>query len=239
MLSYLLRITSAAALAVALAGQAAAQVGHDPARSPYRDLRWGQFLSVSAGQAFGKGGSYGLGPHDGPSIWARHEFLADRALTIGLGAGYAQLQRNYADTSLSGQGFRGPVDQNVWFAEGLVQLNLTGNKTWNSVAPYIGLGLGLAFGENVPEDRSGYRFGTKFYFAPAVGMRTFLTRRLYVRAEARAIFVNLSYPALYRTYDPDGLGPMEPLLANQPLKQWAPTPVLHAGLGYAFRNPFF
>ncbi len=239
MLSILVRITSAVVLAVALAGPVQAQVGHDPARSPYRDLRWGQFISLSAGQAFGAGGSHGLGPQDGRVIWARHEFLADRPLTIGFGAGYAQLQRNFADTSLSGQGFRGPVDQNVWFAEGVLQLNLTGGKTWNSLAPYIGLGLGLAFGENVPEDRSGYKFGTKFYFAPAVGLRTFVTRRLYVRAEARAVFWNLSYPALYRTYDPDGLGPMQPLLADQPLKEWAPTPMLHAGLGYAFRNPFF
>lgn len=239
MLSILLRITSAVVLAVALAGPVEAQVGHDPARSPYRDLRWGQFISLSAGQAFGGGGSHGLGPQDGRVIWARHEFLADRPLTIGFGAGYAQLQRNFADTSLSGQGFRGPVDQNVWFAEGVLQLNLTGGKTWNSLSPYVGLGLGLAFGEDVPEDRSGYKFGTKFYFAPAVGMRTFVTRRLYVRAEARAVFWNLSYPALYRTYDPDGLGPMQPLLADQPLKEWAPTPMLHAGLGYAFRNPFF
>lgn len=219
---------------------AGAQVGHDPATSPYRDLRYGQFLSLSAGKAFGGGGVLGIGPHDGTVYWLRHDFLAHRPLSLSLGGGYGQLDRNYADIrTTTGDRVVGPVRHNVYFTEGTLLLNLTGTKTWNHVAPYAGFGLGLSFAEKVLEDSSGYNYGTKFYLAPTAGVRLFVSRRLFVRVEARALFMNLSYPAAYRDNDPDGFGPLTPLLAGQPIKEWAPVPMLHVGLGYAFHRPFF
>lgn len=226
--------------ALGLLVQAApAQVGHNPARSPYRDLRYGQFVSLSAGRVFGQGGTLGVGPHDGQVAWLRHEFLADRPVSIALSGGYAKLDRNIAYPDSVTNPVRGPFQHNVFFAEGTFQLNLTGGKTWHSIAPYANLGLGFAFGEKLPADSSGYKLGTKFYLAPSAGLRLFLTRRMFVRVEARAIFWSLSYPATYRSTDPDGFGPAEPILAGQPLKEWAPVPMIHAGLGYAFKNPFF
>jgi hypothetical protein len=232
--------TSCAFVALLGTEPAGAQVGHDPAKSPYRDLRWGQFFSVSAGRMFGSGGTLGIGPHDGPVIWVRHEFLADKPITVALSAGYSKADRNYADSLATATATRlkGPVDQKTWFGEASFQLNLAGTKTWHDLAPYASMGLGLAFGSKVPNDVTGYKFGTRFYLAPSVGVRAFVTRRLYLRVEARAVFWSLSYPATYRL-DPDGVGPLTGLLTGQALKEWAPAPMLHAGLGYAFKNPFF
>lgn len=218
---------------------AAAQVGHDPARTPYRDLRYGQFISLSAGKAFGQGGTIGVGPHDGEVVWLRHEFLGDRAVSFGLAGGFARLKRTIAFPDSVRQPVRGPFPHNVYFAEATLQLNLTGGKTWHSVAPYANAGLGLAFAERLPADVTGYKLSTKFYLAPSVGARLFLSRRMFVRVEARAVFWSLTYPASYRSTDPDGLGPAKPILAGQALKEWAPVPMIHAGLGYAFHNPFF
>ena len=130
------------------------------------------------------------------------------------------------------------MQHNVWLAEGTAQLNLTGGKTWHNVAPYLSLGIGLAMSETIKEDSSRYRFGTKFYLAPAAGLRFFLTRRLFAKVEARTTFWSLSYPPTFRD-DPDGpFGPATPLLTGE-IKEWSPTPVLHAGLGFAFHRPFF
>lgn len=222
-----------------LAQPVRAQAGHDPARSPYRDLRYSQFVSLSVGKAFGQGGTIGVGPHDGEVAWLRHEFLADRAVSVGLAGGFARLDRNIAYPDSVTNPVRGPFRHQVIFAEGTLQLNLTGGKTWHSIAPYANVGLGLAFGEKLAADVSGYKLGTKFYLAPSAGARLFLTRRMYVRVEARAVFWSLAYPATYRSTDPDGLGPAKPILAGQALKEWAPVPMIHAGLGYAFHNPFF
>jgi len=227
-----------ALVAAALAGPAAAQVGHDPAHSPYQDLKWGQFISVSVGKAFGGGGTLGIGPHSGSMVLARYEFLADRPVSVSVGVGFGQLDRNYADLTALTDRVKGPVKHDVYLVDATFQLNATGAKTWHGLAPYLSAGLGLAFASKVSADASGYNFGTRFSFAPSAGVRAFLSRRLYLRLEGRAIFWNLSYPTTYQTSDPDGLGPVQPLLFGAARKEWAPLPVVHVGLGYAFRRPF-
>jgi hypothetical protein len=229
------------ALAVGLiGGPLRAQVGHDPSRSPYQDLRYGQFLSLTGGYMLGAGGKLGIGPHDGRVVAIRHEFLGDRPLSIALGGGWARLDRKYADTAalIQANRIKGPVQNDIYFGEFIAQLNLVGGRSWHGLAPYVNLGLGLVHGEKVPEDISGYKFGTRFYIAPGAGVRVFLSRRLFVRLEARSIFWNLRYPTHFRT-DPDVFGPLQPLLPDPALKEWSPVPMLHAGFGYAFHRPFF
>ncbi|MEO8451639.1 MAG: hypothetical protein ABI647_17730 [Gemmatimonadota bacterium] len=217
----------------------AAQVGHDPAKSPYRDLKYGQFVSFTAGYFNGEGGQIGVGPHDGKIFTLRHEFLADRPFSLAITAGYGDLKRIIADTSsvASRPQFRGPVKQSVMFAEGTFQLNLTGGKTWHSIAPYIGSGIGLAFASSIKSDSSGYKFSTKFYVAPTVGLRIFATPRLFIRLEARTYFWSLSYPATFRT-DFDGSGPLQPVLTTPVSKEWVTSGVYNIGIGYAFHRPF-
>lgn len=226
------------ALGLLAAPSLPAQVGHDPAGSPYRDLRYNQFVSLTVGQVFGSGGQIGVAPHHGRVAFLRHDFLADRPLSISLGGGYAQLERKFALISAPTDRLRGPVDNDVFFGEVVTQLNLTGGKTWHGLAPYVNLGLGFAFSEKLPADSSGFKFGNKLYLAPAVGVRVFLSRRLFVRLEAKSMFWSVVYPGSYLS-DPDGaFGPEQPLLTAE-LKEWISTPVLHAGLGFAFRRPFF
>ncbi len=226
------------AILVTMAGPARGQVGHDPATSPYRDLRYGQFVTLTVGQLFGQGGKLGIGPHSGQMAILRHDFLADRPLSIALGAGLARVDRKIADLGPVPRRLIGPIQHNVYFAEGTAQFNLAGGKTWHNAAPYVSLGLGLAMAETIPNDSSRYRFGTKFYLAPAVGVRYFLTRRLFLKVEARTTFWSLSYPVTFRD-DPDGpFGPAGPLLTGE-IKEWSPTPLLHAGFGFAFHRPFF
>ena len=79
-------LTLAAVLAVTLAPSAAAQVGHDPARSPYRTLRYGQFVGVNGGYFRGDGGQIGVAPHNGGTIGLRYDFLGAGTISIGLAA---------------------------------------------------------------------------------------------------------------------------------------------------------
>ena len=64
-----------AVLLLASAGSAAAQVGHDPNSSPYRSLRYGQFVGFNAGYFNGSGGELGLAPHKGMTGGLRYDFL--------------------------------------------------------------------------------------------------------------------------------------------------------------------
>src|SRR5262245_17871266 len=75
----------------------AAQVGHDPARSPYRTLRYGQFIGVVGGLLNGNGGELGVAPHHGAAVSLRYEFLAAGTLSLGIAATYADLKRQVVD----------------------------------------------------------------------------------------------------------------------------------------------
>ena len=92
----------------------------------------------------------------------------------------------------------GPVKQSVTFAELALQFNLTGGKSWHRIAPFIGAGVGLALAGDTPADTSWYDFGNKFYLAPSAGFRFFLSDRLHLEGEARAIFWKLNYPTTFQ-----------------------------------------
>ena len=63
--------TAVFAASLLLPVAARAQVGHDPARSPYRTLRYSQFISLTAGLLNGNGGALGVAPHHGESLGLR------------------------------------------------------------------------------------------------------------------------------------------------------------------------
>ena len=210
-------------LLLTLSVPAVAQVGHAPARSPYRDIAQGSSITVTGGRFLGNGGDAGVGPNDGWTVGGRFDLRAGKALSLGVGIGYGQLQRLIVDPFEDE--VVGPVDNSVVFTEALVTLNLTGGKTWHRLAPFVGVAGGLAFASNVAADTSGYEFGTKFFFAPTAGTRVFLGDRLHLRAEFRANFWKLSYPLSFRQ-EPD------PVIITGADSEWDLSPWVLFGFGY-------
>jgi opacity protein-like surface antigen len=230
-----LRIVPLALLA--LAGTASAQVGYDPAHSPYRTLRYGQFIGLNAGYFNGDGGQIGVAPHKGGTLGLRYDFLGASTLTLGLAASYADLQRFIVDKAKPIEtGRSGPVKQHTTLIEGIFQFNLTGGKSWHGVAPYVSAGLGLALAQTVPADSSGFSFRTKAVLTPGLGARVFLTDRLFLRVEARSAFWQVSYPAVYRL--PPASDPTKPPVITGPGKEWITNGWYTIGLAYAFHRPF-
>jgi hypothetical protein len=216
---------SAALLAIALACPAAlaGQVGHAPQSSPYRDLAKGGSFTVLGGRLLGNGGRLGVGPNSGYTFGIRYDIRASHALAFGLGVERGNLERLIIDpTQPVDQRVSGPVDQNVTFAEAFITLNLTGGKTWHGLAPFAGIGGGVAFAESTPADTSGYNFGKRFFFAPAAGVRMFLGPRLHLRAEVRGNFWKLRYPSSFQA----GVTPV-----TADVSEWNLAPWFVAGLG--------
>jgi hypothetical protein len=213
-----------AALALSLLPvPAAAQVGHAPSRSPYRDIAQGSSITVTGGYFLGNGGDVGVGPNSGSTFGARFDLRSGKALALGVGVGYGQLERLIVDPFADQ--VTGPVDQSIVFTEALVTLNLTGGKTWHRFAPFVGVAGGLAFSSDVPADTSGYDFGTKFFFAPTAGTRIFFSPRLHLRAEVRANFWRLNYPPSFRQ-EPD------PVIITGADSEWDLSPWVLFGFGY-------
>ena len=191
-----LRVTVLLVMALLAPRTILAQVGHPPGSSPYRDIPKGHTFTPFAAYFAGDGGRFGVAPHNGQVYGFRYDIRTGSTVQMGLLVGHGQMERLILDTLV---GVEGPVteavDQSATFVEADLQLNLTGGKTWNRLAPFIAAGIGLAWAGEVSGDRSGFDLGTKFFFAPHAGLRLFVTDRIHLRGDARVIFWKLNYPA--------------------------------------------
>jgi hypothetical protein len=225
-------------LLLAAAGPALAQVGHDPARSPYRTLRYGQFIGINGGYFGGEGGQIGIGPHHGETIGLRYDFLGAGTLTLGLSGTYMRLERFIVDSGKPIEtARRGPVAANMALFEGIFQLNITGGKTWRGIAPFVAVGAGLGLAGRIPADSlSGFKFRLKAALTPGLGARVFLSDRLFLRLEARTTFWQVSYPLVYLR--PPSSDPTKPAVVSGNGKEWVTNTWYTVGLSYAFHRPF-
>src|SRR2546428_8888357 len=151
----------------------AAQVGHEPAHSPYHDVRRGGVLVFTFGNLGGSRGSVGVGPSDGKTGGIRYE-VPFGAVGASLGLAYARMDRFVLDPFTDTTPRKtGPFTDDVVLLDAGLQLVLTGRKTWRGFAPYVGGVLGVAIGGTSPRDTSGDKFGTKVTLAPHLRLRLY------------------------------------------------------------------
>src|SRR2546425_7681381 len=176
---YVVRVVRPAAAAVvwlsvlASYNVVAAQVGHEPAHSPYHDVRGGGVLVFTFGYLGGSRGGVGVGPSDGKTGGIRYE-VPFGAVGASLGLAYAGMNRFVVDPFKDTTSRKaGPFTDDVVLLDAGLQLVLTGRKTWRGFAPYVGGVLGVAIGGTAPRDTSGDKFGTKFTLPPQFGPRRY------------------------------------------------------------------
>ncbi|MFL5403400.1 MAG: hypothetical protein ACJ8BF_11355 [Gemmatimonadales bacterium] len=218
---------------------ASAQVGHPPQASPYRDIRKGHSFTAVGGYFKGGGGDFNIGPHSGAIYGVRYDIRNGSTIQLGLEIERADLDRFIVNPFVRLANRKtGPVKQSVTFADIALQFNLTGGKSWHRIAPFVGASAGLALASGTPADTSQYEFGRKFFVAPGAGLRLFLSDRLHLRAEARATFWKLNYPATFKVEPTEEPGTTDNPNAVIPpggkLSQWTSSRWLQVGLGYTF-----
>lgn len=225
------------AVAIGSAGPAGAQVGHEPRKSPYRDIVKSKSLMFQTGYFGGSGGSLGVGPNSGQTVGGRFDLRLSNTFQFGFSFNRGDLERliQNPDDSVAKR-TSGPVPQTVSFFDIAAQLNLTGTKSWHRLAPYFSAVVGLAVGGTVAADTSDFNFGTRFYLAPTLGTRVILSQSFHLRVEARANFWKLKYPNSF-TQEPalePGIGQSNALRPDGSTSEWTISPFLMAGLGVSF-----
>jgi hypothetical protein len=216
----------------------AAQVGHPPGSTPYRDIRKGHTITALGGYFAGDGGDLNIGPHKGTLFGGRYDIRTGSTIQLGVAIVRGDLERFIVNPFVQLANRRsGPVKQSVTFAELNLQFNVTGGKSWYRIAPFVGVGGGLAFASGTPADTSEYDFGRKLYFVPHIGVRVFLSDRLHFRGEARATFWKLDYPTTFQEEPVEEPGtPENPhaVIPGNKLDEWTTSPSFLFGLGYSF-----
>src|SRR5947208_14748739 len=150
---------------------ASAQVGHEPAHSPYHDVRRGGILVFTFGYLGGSRGGVGVSPSEGKTGGIRYE-VPFGAVGASLGLAYARMDRFVVDPFTDTTSRKtGPFTDDVVLLDAGLQLILTGRKTWRGFAPYGGGPLGGAIGGTSPRDPAGYECGPEFTLGPTVRLR--------------------------------------------------------------------
>ena len=187
-----------AAAAVLTAIPASAQVGHEPARSPYLDLEYGQELTVFGGYLRTRHDPAGIAPNSRPLLGVRYEARLTGPLAVSAdllgGAG----DRDAIDP-LKPVATRtlGPRSNAVLAADIALALNLTGERSWHSLVPQIRAGVGLV-SSRATDDSSGFAFGTRFAFTMGGGVKYVPAgRRFQLRADVTDRIFKLDYPDAY------------------------------------------
>ena len=224
-----------AVISLLIAAPLRAQVGHEPARSPFHDLISTQGLSISVGRFAGNRTVAGVGAKPGALIGVRFDTRLSGPMDFWASIAHIASSRLVVDPTDTVIRVTGPVDLSLIAADVGLALNLTGGKTWHHLAPFVGIGLGILTPSKSVTDPGGYSAATNFSFVPTVGSRIFLGRRLAVRLDARDYYFRYEWPlSYYGGVTSDGNPIPAVLSASTSTRQWTHNFTLSAGLTYTF-----
>lgn len=216
-----------------LPGIAGAQVGHNPGRSPYHDMRAKQAASVLAGYMWGQRGTPRAGPSDGPLFSIRYDRQVGTAAEILLGLSYARLDKFLVDpTQPEATRFLGPFQDDLVFMETGVSLIVTGRKNWHGLVPYIGGMAGVVFETDVTT-LSALTFGTRLSVAPHIGFKWYPVQAIAFKVEARDIIWRIRYPDVWFSSQATDV-PAVLTAGTDKSAEWLHHPTLMISLGYTF-----
>lgn len=175
----------------------AAQVGHNPAKSPYRDLENRQELTFLAGRFDAAVDPARVAPTDAPMVGAHYEFRmgGPAYLTARMVGVFAN--RTVVDPKLDLDArFLGEKSVPFLLTDVGVSVNLTGFKSWHGLVPVLGGGGGIGTGfEGL--DVGGYRFGYPFLLSLRPGIKFAARGKWQGRLDATNYFYRVRYPETY------------------------------------------
>jgi len=210
------------------------QVGYPPTRSPYVDLEQSQELTIFGGQYHAHRDPVGVGPQSGPIFGVHYEWRAGGPAHL-----VAEVARINSDRDMinpfapPATRFVGTASRPLYSADFDLGLSLTGSKSWHSFVPEIASGIGFISDLRTASDSGGFRFGTRFAFNMAAGLRYVPGggRRWQIRGDIKDRLYTLAYPQTFFTAPAGGTAV---LTTAQAKSFWTNNPTFTLGLSYLF-----
>jgi hypothetical protein len=184
-------------LALLVAVPASAQVGHEPASSPYTDLEYKQELTPLFGYVRARQDPAGILPKSAAIAGLRYEIYLAGPLSFSSDLTRTFSERDVIDPLLiASKRLIGTQSAAVYGADIALAVGLTGRKTWHSIQPQLRGGIGL-MASRAKDDSSGYAFGTSFAFNFGGGLKFVPGRRFQLRADVTERIFKQTYPDSY------------------------------------------
>lgn len=190
---------------LAVAGPLRAQVGYDPAKSPYHDVPWRQGLTFVAGWYSAASDPAGVAPQSAPMYGLRYDLqLAGPAQLTVRSAATTSKRRLLDPRQPKATRLLGEVDAPTLFTDVGLTINLTGQRSWHGIVPLIQFGAGVASDLKPASDIGNYKFGgtsgTTFAISLGSGVRYVPGGRLNrweVRGDVTDYLFAIKYPGSY------------------------------------------
>ncbi len=174
--------------------------------SPYDYIETSQSVGLWAGYLNVDEGNRGIGPQAAPFFGTRYSIRLTGPLSGVGGIAVVPTRRTvFERVIVSADSIElepiGEADMLLMMAEAGLRFTLTGNRTWNGLAPYAGLNLGLignvrgrpAFEDDL-EGTQRVSFGPGFALGLNAGTEWFLSERFSLRGEASNHLWRLTVP---------------------------------------------
>ena len=189
---------AALAAGAALApGAARAQVGHDPARSPFVDLTYRSSVTPFAGYFFAAKDPAGVAPQSAPLFGVRYDLFLGGPASFTARVASATTERTVIDPARpASRRVLGVEQRPLTLADVGFSFALTGQKSWHGLVPLIHTGLGLATNLS-GADPGGFNLGTRFALDYGAGLRIVPSGRLAFRIDASRYAYQIRYPDRY------------------------------------------
>lgn len=213
---------------------AGAQVGHNPARSPYVDLEQAQELTLIVGAFHGHRDPVNVGPQSGAIYGLHYEWRAGGPAYLT-----GEVARIESDRSVlnpfraAGRGRElGNTSQPLYTADVGLGIGLTGGKSWHHIVPELAGGVGLISDFRTSADTGGYKFGTRFALNWGGGVRVVPGGRWQVRFDVKNRLYTIGYPEAF--YVPPTGGGAAVVPTSQSKSFWLNNPAFTLGISRLF-----
>ena len=220
----------AAAFTLLAAVPAAAQVGHPPDESPYRDLEFRQEFTPTVGVLGARSDRAGVLPRGGTLVGVRYEVYIAGPISFNANVSTAFSERDVIDPKqVAGKRLVGTEDLSVYAADVGVALGLTGRKSWHRIVPEVRAGVGVITTAQ-QADASGYQFGTPFAFTFGGGLKLVGLGRLQLRADVGQRLFKQKYPDSFYVKASDNTAVLE----NSARSFWTNHSLATLGVSFLF-----
>lgn len=193
-------------LLLAVAGSASAQ----RIDTPYRFYDQTQAVGFSVAYISTDKGSVGLGPESGLAFGGRYHIRLTGPFFVEAEALYFPSTRAVLDSAVVDSTFEqvGEADLGIAVVQASVRFQLTGQRTWHGILPFLLAGAGVALqaqdddsaDEDVPAE-ARFDFGTTFAGQIGAGIEVFPVERLALRIDVRNILWQMETPQALLEHD--------------------------------------